>query len=77
MYDRLMEGKVLKKREEMERFHVGARTIQRDLDDIRAYLSESRSPGRELIFSKKKMGYVIRSQETCIVPSPSPSKEGI
>lgn len=60
MYDRLVEGEVLTKKEEMERFNVGARTIQRDLDDIRAYLAESKRPGRELVFSKKKMGYEMR-----------------
>ena len=55
-----MEGEVLVKAEEAERFHVGTRTIQRDLDDIRAYLADSKRPGKELVYDKRNMGYVMR-----------------
>ena len=60
MYDRLMEGKVLTKAAEAQRFGVDLRTIQRDLDDIRAHLAEEKHPGMELVYDRKKMGYVIR-----------------
>ena len=40
IYNRLCEGKSIKKKEEVDRFHVNERTIQRDIDDIRAFLSE-------------------------------------
>lgn len=43
MYVRLMEGRVLNKAEEAEKFHVDERSIQRDIDDIRAYLNDRKT----------------------------------
>ena len=59
MYDRMVSGKGIVKREEAERFHVDLRTIQRDLDDIRVYLAEEHGR-RELVFDKRSLTYVIR-----------------
>ena len=61
MYDRLLEGRTLIKKEEAQRFQVGSRTIQRDIDDIRAHLSERSDTGKELVFDRRKMGYVIKN----------------
>ncbi len=61
MYDRLLAGKILIKSEEAQRFHVNVRTIQRDLDDMRAYLAEGRRGMLELVYDKKSMGYKIRN----------------
>ena len=61
IYERLKEGKTLVKREEAGRFGVDERTIQRDLDDIRAYLAEGGRDGRELVYDRKKRGYLLRS----------------
>lgn len=63
MYDRLLEGKTLVKTAEAELFEVGPRTIQRDLDDIRAHLSERSDTGMELIYDRRRMGYVIKKQK--------------
>lgn len=63
IYDRLLEGKVLVKRQEAFRYEVNDRTIQRDLDDIRAHLSEPENAGLELVYDRKKRGYVIRKTE--------------
>ncbi len=59
MYDRMMQGKGIVKVEEANRFGVDTRTIQRDLDDIRAYLAEERLADRELLFDRKKLVYAI------------------
>ena len=40
MYERLREGKSIRKCEEAQRFGVDERSIQRDIDDIRAFLDE-------------------------------------
>ena len=64
MYDRLIEGKVLVKAEEAARFGVDKRTIQRDLDDIRAHLLESRRDDLELVYIRKYFGYKIRVLRT-------------
>ena len=60
MYDRLLKGGVLVKAEEATRFDVDTRTIQRDLDDIRAHLSEEGARDRELVYDRNRMGYVVR-----------------
>ena len=62
MYIRLCEGKSINKREEALRFGVDERSIQRDLDDIRAFLadrSESAGDGREIIYDRVKQGFVM------------------
>ena len=40
LYNRLNEGEILVKGDEAERFGVNERSIQRDLEDIRAYFAE-------------------------------------
>ena len=40
LMSRLEKGMCIKKYEEAERFRVDERTIQRDLDDIRAFLAD-------------------------------------
>ena len=59
IYDALATGQVLVKREAAELYGVDVRTIQRDFDDIRAYLSEEEDRRRELVYDRRKLGYVI------------------
>lgn len=59
LYSRLTENEVLNKVEEAEKFNVNERTIQRDLDDIRAYLAGDSESQRELVYDRMKKGYVI------------------
>lgn len=40
IYVRFCEGKIINKLEESKRFGVDERSIQRDIDDIRAFLSD-------------------------------------
>ena len=63
IYDRLLAGKVLVKREEADRFEVDERTIQRDFDDIRAHFSDEEYSGRELVYSRRRKGYIVRRVE--------------
>ena len=63
MYDRLLKGGVLVKAEEATRFDVDTRTIQRDLDDIRAHLSEEGVREKELVYDRNRMGYVLKKNQ--------------
>lgn len=40
IYERLNKGEMLNKAKLAEMFGVGVKTIQRDIDDLRAYLAE-------------------------------------
>ena len=62
MYNRMLQKKGIVKMEEAQRFGVDVRTIQRDLDDIRAYLVEERIADRELIYDRKNLMYIIREK---------------
>lgn len=60
LYNRLMEGDTLDKSEEALRFHVTMRSIQRDIDDVRAYLSDAAADGNvrnDVIYDRREKGY--------------------
>lgn len=62
MYERLCAGKVLNKTEEALRFGIDERSVQRDIDDIRAYLSERSicsGDERRLVYDRKKKGFLL------------------
>ena len=62
IYTRLCEGKVINKSEEAFRFVVGERTIQRDIDDIRAFLAEravNGSDNKKIEYSYEKKGFIM------------------
>ena len=62
MYDRLLEGKVLYKAGEAERFGVNEKSIQRDFEDIRAYLETYRTESGEenrLVYDRNLRGYQL------------------
>lgn len=67
LYVRLCEGKVINKAEAAKRFGVDARSIQRDIDDIRAFLdeqkTESASDNRMIEYDRNKKGYVMTGGE--------------
>ncbi|MCR5701148.1 MAG: WYL domain-containing protein [Lachnospiraceae bacterium] len=64
IYSRLQEGRVINKSEEAERFGVDERSIQRDIDGIRAFLSEravdDSSDGVEVVYDRIKKGFVMK-----------------
>lgn len=70
MYVRLCEGKIINRREEAERFGVDERSIQRDIDDIRAFLAEKMNNSaveRSISYSRKKAGYVLEGSEDSLM----------
>lgn len=64
LYARLSKGYTILKDEEAERYKVDERTIQRDIDDIRAFLEEQKSNNaddqREIVYSRQQGGFVMR-----------------
>lgn len=64
MYVRLCTGYTIIKAEEAAKYNVDERTIQRDIDDIRAFLDEQKSHDvnkhREIVYSRQHGGFVMR-----------------
>jgi len=66
MYVRLCEGRTVNKSEDARRFGVDERSIQRDIDDIRAFLDErsvSSGDGRTIEYDRIKKGFVMEGAE--------------
>lgn len=61
MYVRLCEGKTVNKAEEAPQFGVDERSIQRDIDDIRAFLDERSmsGDGRTIEYDRTQKGFVM------------------
>ena len=59
IHNRLRDGRVIVKSEEAARHNVNDRTIQRDLDDLRAYYTDKAELGKEVIYDRTKKGYVL------------------
>ena len=64
IYVRLCENKIINKIVEANRFGVDERSIQRDIDGIRAFLSEraveTSSDGVEVVYDRIKKGFVMK-----------------
>lgn len=58
MYDIFNSGGTVNKKNISYEFGVNERTVQRDLDDIRVYISEN-NPGNEIRYSSYKKGYYM------------------
>lgn len=67
IYARLCEGRAINKAEDAKKFGVDARTIQRDIDDIRIFLDERQtgySPdGRSVVYDRISKGFVMAGSE--------------
>ena len=67
IYARLCEGRAISKMEEAERFGVDARSIQRDIDDIRAFLDERQvehsTDRRSIVYDRNRKGFVLTGEE--------------
>ena len=59
LYNRVVDGEVLVKADEAARYGVNERSIQRDIDDIRAYFANDPESNRELVYDRTKKGYVL------------------
>lgn len=67
IYARLCEGRAISKAEDAKKFGVDARTIQRDIDDIRIFLDERQtgySPdGRSVVYDRSSKGFIMAGSE--------------
>lgn len=67
LYTRLTEGRIINKTEEAQRFGVDERSIQRDIDDIRAFLAEKQSDkateNRMIEYDRRQKGFVMTGGE--------------
>ena len=66
LYQRLLEGEIVNKAEAANEFSVNMRSIQRDIDDLRAYLSNDTGLNGNLaiMYDYRKKGYMLnRVQE--------------
>ena len=59
MYNRLLAGEVLIKAEEAKRFRVNEKSIQRDIEDMRAHFAGNTESSKSLIYDRSKKGYVL------------------
>lgn len=59
LYNRVVDGEVLVKADEGARYGVNEKSIQRDIDDIRAYFANEPDASRELVYDRSQKGYVM------------------
>lgn len=65
IYSKLKQGKMIFKEAESRKYGVSARTIQRDIADIQAFLQEQENENgelREVVFDKEKGGYRLETK---------------
>ena len=71
MYDRLCVGKIINKSIEAHNFGVDERSIQRDIDDIRAYLENKKSlhdgDSRTIEYSRSEKGFEMTGNEDSLM----------
>jgi len=56
IYNRLLDGKIVKKLELAQEFGITQRSVQRDLESLRAFLAEEML-GREIVYDSREKGY--------------------
>lgn len=67
MYARFCKGENINKKEESIRFGVDERSIQRDIDDIRAFLDEesiATTGVRSIKYDRLRNGYILTDEES-------------
>lgn len=69
IYSQLMNGKIVRKREAAEKFEVNERTIQRDIDDIRAYFANDINVNCQVVYDRTKNGYTLISDKKNMITS--------
>lgn len=66
LYQNFISGKLINKQQAAEQYHVNVRSIQRDIDSIRDFLSEQCAKEgivRKIEYDKKENGYRLVTQE--------------
>lgn len=64
LFERLIQGQVINKRQAASEFQVSEKSIQRDIEDLRNYLSEwTEATGLSaIVYKERKKGYVLESE---------------
>lgn len=65
IHSKLVNGEVVNKKEIAEYFNVNEKTIQRDLEDIKAYFSDNIGilGVKDIIYNRKKRGYILDNRD--------------
>lgn len=65
MYLRLVDGEVLKKQDEAERYGIHPRSVQRDLDGLRLFLEGQETKGfsQTIVYDRKRQGYTLQGSK--------------
>ena len=70
IYKMLSDGEIINKAEAAYLFNVNERSIQRDIDDIRCFLSDNTADGdkyQELVYSKELKGYHLVRRDSSVM----------
>ena len=70
LYQRLCDGKVIRKSEEAARFGIDERSVQRDIDDIRAFLGERAAESgdrRTVVYDRQQKGFLLSSCQSPLI----------
>ena len=61
LYERLSRGEVVRKAELAQKFAVTDKTIQRDIEELRSYLAETRTDEGEasIVYDRTRSGYLL------------------
>lgn len=62
LFERLTKGESIRKAEEAARFGVDAKSIQRDIEDLRVYFQETWASPAVLYYSREERGYRLDRQ---------------
>lgn len=66
IYERLKNGDVIQKPQLAQKFEVNEKSIQRDIEDVRAYLSERKAENgieNDIVYDRKRHGYHLEWSE--------------
>lgn len=69
LYSYFLEGKIVNKKKEAERFEVNQRTIQRDIDDIRTCFANDMNVDWQIIYDRNKKGYLLLRDDKNLLKS--------
>ena len=71
LYRRLFEGQTINKSEASILYNVDGRSIQRDIDDIRAFFADQKQIGdsREILYDQRKKGFTLSGNVSPIMTS--------
>ncbi len=66
LYTRLNEGQMIVKRDAAVQYGINERSVQRDIDDIRAFLDNRRlfepQDTRQIIYDRGRKGFIMQNR---------------